>query len=185
MILLVSFFLSGCPVLHQTHLKKPDWLDRHDFIISKDSETYFCGVGFAHKHKMMNEKMQKQRATNRAGGSVYKIVLSFVYLLAASYEKTRPTDFLDILKKEEGPEAPPGRLHHPIYFENIKSGLVFEHWADPEDGTMYALAKIDAKTVVKALLSKPNIDNKFKEYIKVEADNVLQMLVNEQKEQSK
>jgi hypothetical protein len=58
----------------------------------------------------------------------------------------------------------------------LNGSVIVDHWRDPSDGTMFALAKLDMASVQQTLSDAKELDSKVRDYVRANADKAFDEL---------
>ena len=145
----------------------PGWVRRGSGAFEEESGKVFYGVGAASGIK--NEKLLIVTANNRAHAEVLKVVDIFATALTKDCLSAIPADDTPSLVEATLGERTFGTFSHTIIYKGVE---IVDYWKDPEDGTMYALSKLDLEVVKRFFDDSEEIDEKRRDYLRSNADRI-------------
>lgn len=156
--------INGCASMGTD--QGPGWVWRGSGAFEEESGKVFYGVGAASGIK--NEKLLRVTANNRAHAEVLKVVEIFATALTKDCLSAIPDDDTPSSLEATREERTFGTFSHTIY----KGVEIVDYWKDPEDGTMYALSKLDLEVIKRFLDDFEEIDEKRRDYLRSNADRI-------------
>ncbi|MBW2734675.1 MAG: hypothetical protein JRH20_19990 [Deltaproteobacteria bacterium] len=120
----------------------PMWANKGSGAFTRGGEKAFYGVGLV--QGVQNEALARQTADNRARGEIAKIFDTYVAALMKDYQRsTTAGDF-----KGSAEEQDVISVQKTVTETTVRGIEIRDHWRNPRDGTLYALAVLPLKRVM-------------------------------------
>jgi hypothetical protein len=143
---------------------KPAWIDKGRAAFQGDEAKYIYGVGIV--SGIQNVSLATQTADSRARNEVAKNLKVTVQSVLRDYmASTTAGDF-----KKSSEEQYVESTGQSITDMALSGVEIIDHWKDPSDGTLYALAKLAPADLSKNLDSMKELDAQVRDYVKANAD---------------
>jgi hypothetical protein len=126
----------------------------------------FYGVGAASGIK--NAAMLRTTADNRARAEVAKVLESYVAVLSKDYMASTTAGDMSASSEEQHVE----QALRSFSQTTLHGAEIVDHWKDPEDGSLYALCKLDLLAFKGALDDFEELDEKVRDYVRSNADKM-------------
>jgi hypothetical protein len=168
-LLLLSMALFCCATPEKRATERPEWTLHGDgLFIGPEKVLYGVGVAPAVKKKGLSQRM----ASNRARAVLASFVADFgKTMLNTRKEDERKHTMIRSTEEQDGQmyvdmrRACKSALHH--------SGMrMVGRWVDPNDSTVYALARVEFDTFLDELLKNREYSRRDHEYFTKNADRV-------------
>jgi hypothetical protein len=169
--------LTGCghkvaagPVAAQA----PEWVNKGNGAFKDGGSAVFYGVGIA--QGIRNRALSVTASDDRARAEIAKIMNSYIAVLTKDYMAS--TTAGDMTKSSE--EQMVSQTLKNFAKFTLHGAVIVDHWKDPSDGTMFALAKLDMAAVQKTLDESKELDSKMRDYVKANAEKAFDELQAEE-----
>jgi hypothetical protein len=144
----------------------PEWVWKGSGAFDDDAGKVFYGVGAASGIK--NAAMLRTTADNRARAEVAKVLESYVAVLSKDYMASTTAGDMSASSEEQHVE----QALRSFSKTTLHGAEVVDHWKDPEDGSLYALCKLDLLAFKGALDDFEELDEKVRDYVRSNADKM-------------
>ena len=142
----------GLIIACATAPKRPAWVYKGGAAFPSDEGVYIYGVGVSSKSP--NLAAMRERAEHRARLQIARSIKTYVAALLKDFM----TDYPDYFNPDAaGSEEYLERVSKEVVEATLYGVQIVDHWTDPKDGTLYALARA----------RKDEVDNIFKERLRM------------------
>ncbi len=156
------------------HSNRPAWVDKGGSAFSGDKAKAFYGVGAASGIKSIS--MARNTADSRARGEIAKMMKTYVANLYKDYQRATSSSQDPNATAEEQDVSNTMKQ----YTEAELSGVdIVDRFTD-NDGTVYALAKLDFDKFRDGLDQMKQLNAKVRDYVRANADKAFDELNAEQ-----
>lgn len=174
----VSFAIAGCsgakvqsgPVAAAA----PEWVNKGNGAFKDGGAAAFYGVGIA--SGIRNRALSVTAADDRARAEIAKIMNSYVTVLTKDYMASTTAGSMDKSSEEQHVTQ---TLKNFAKF-TLNGAVIIDHWKDPSDGTMFALAKLDMAAVKKTLEDSKELNSQMREFVRKNAEKAFDELAAEE-----
>jgi len=178
MAVLAAGVLAGCgtatvapgPIAAQG----PEWVNKGSGAFNREGQAVFYGVGIAQGIK--NRALSVEAADSRARAEIAKTMETYVASLTKSYMASTTAGAMDKSSEEQ-------HVQNTLktFTQKTLSGVeIVDHWKDPSDGTMFALAKLDLAGMKAMLDNAKELDGKLRDFVRANADKAFDDLKAEE-----
>ncbi|MBI4677965.1 MAG: LPP20 family lipoprotein [Elusimicrobia bacterium] len=153
----------------------PEWVMKGSGAF-KDANgiSIIYGVGASQGTRLV--PLARNEADNKAAEEISRVINNYVSGLLKSYMAS--TTAGDLSKSSEEKHV---SSTMKAYTQSLLHGAqVIDHWKDPQDGTLYALAKLDMTGIRKALEETKELDAKVRDYVRANAEKAFDELAAEE-----
>jgi hypothetical protein len=154
--------------------KAPDWVNKASGAFKDGGQSVFYGVGIA--QGIRNRALSVSAADDRARAEIAKIMNQYVSVMGKDYMNSVTAG--DMSKSSE--EQSVTQTLKTFAKFTLHGAIIVDHWKDPSDGTMFALAKLDMAAVKKTLEDSKQLDAKVRDYVKANAEKAFDELAAEE-----
>jgi hypothetical protein len=144
----------------------PEWVWKGSGAFDDESGKVFYGVGSAQGIK--NRALLRTTADNRSRAEVAKVLESYVAVLAKDYMASTTAGDMSATSEEQHVE----QALKTFSQTTLHGATIVDHWRDPEDGTLFALCKMDLLAFKDALDDYEELDEKVRDYVRSNADKL-------------
>ena len=155
-------------------VEEPDWVIRGSGAFEGESGRIFYGVGAA--SGIRNKALARTTADNRARAEVQKVFRTYSASLMKDYmASTTAGDFSATSEEQHVENAV------KTFSAGTLSGVeIVNHWTDPSDGTIYALARLNMDAFKDALNKMQELDAEVRDYVRQNAERAFDNLAAEE-----
>lgn len=154
--------------------KAPDWVNKGSGAFKDGGVSVLYGVGIA--SGIRNRALSVTAADDRARAEIAKILDNYVARLGKSYQSSVTAG--DMSKSSEEQQVVDTLKNFTK--TTLHGAVIVDHWKDPSDGTMFALAKLDMQAVAKMMGDAKELDAKVRDYVKANAEKAFDDLAAEE-----
>jgi len=154
--------------------KAPEWVNKGNGAFKDGGAGVFYGVGIA--QGIRNRALSLTAADDRARAEIAKIMENYTSRLGKSYASSVTAG--DMSKSSE--EQAVTDTLKSFTKTTLHGVVIVDHWKDPSDGTMFALAKLDMAAVAKMMGDAKELDSKVRDYVKANAEKAFDDLSAEE-----
>ena len=151
----------------------PEWVTRGSGAVDGDKKIIY-GVGMVNGVK--NPPLARTTAGNRARSEISKVFEVYSASLMKDYSASTTAGAMDASSEEQ-------LVSNAIktFSANTLNGVeIVEHWVNPNDGTIYALARLDMDGFMDQLSGAKELSDKVKERVKRAAEKAFSDLEAEE-----
>ncbi len=174
MVIAALFLFTSC-ASQSKNMKGPDWVWKGSGAFDDAGGKVFYGVGVASGIK--NRALLRTAADNRSRAEIAKILESYVAVLAKDYMASTTAGDMSASSEEQHVE----QALKTFSKTTLHGATIVDHWLDPQDGSLFALCKLDLEAFKDTLDSYKELDSKVRDYVRSNADkmhNELEKLEN-------
>lgn len=142
----------------------PEWVIQGSGAFGRNGRRVFSGVGVA--SGIRNEALLRQSADDRARLAIAKTLAVYVAMLSKDYMAT--AGGMSGSLEEQGVET----ALLTVTQTTLHGATITDRWLDPTDGSMYALCRLDLRTVKQALNDGRALDTQLRDYVRGNADRM-------------
>lgn len=153
---------------------EPNWVKRGSGAMTEDGKQIFYGVGMV--SGIRNRAMARTTAENRARAELGKIFSTYSASLMRDYMASTTAGEMDASAEEQHVE----QAIKTFSQVTLSGVMIVDHWADPSDGTEFALARLDLESFAGALDQMKNLDAKTRDYVRANAKKAFDSLEKEE-----
>ncbi|MCB9556575.1 MAG: LPP20 family lipoprotein [Deltaproteobacteria bacterium] len=142
---------------------KPRWVTRGSGAFDSANGKAFFGVGIV--AGIRNPALSRQTADNRARGEIAKMFDVYIAAMMKDYQRsTTAGDFKASAEEQDVVSA-----QKTITEVTLRGVEMRDHWTDPADGSLYALAVLDLNAMMKTLDDAHNLNDKVRTFVRANA----------------
>jgi hypothetical protein len=168
--LILSVLFIGCahtgpdhPVLGVNPDGTPKWVNRGSGAYDGEHGKCFYGVGLL--TGVQNEALARQAADNRARGEIAKMFDLYIAAMMKDYQRsTTAGDFKASAEEQDIVSA-----QKTITEVTLRGVEVRDHFVNPQNGTLYALAILDLEGIAKSLDNARSLNGRIRDYVRSNA----------------
>ena len=174
--ILALALLAGCAAKNTGPIaaNAPEWVQKGNGAFKDAGGAVFYGVGIA--QGIRNRALSVTAADDRARAEIAKIMNSYITVLTKDYMAS--TTAGDMTKSSE--EQHVSQVLKNFAKFTLHGAIVVDHWKDPQDGTMFALCKLDMNSIKKTLEDAKELDSKMRDYVRANAEKAFDELSAEE-----
>ena len=171
--------VSGCAKKLPHEAKAPAWVTQGSAAFNDSGNRGFYGVGSVSGGK--NKGVGKTAAENRARAEIGKVFETYTASLMRDYMAST-TGGAVITGSTATSEEQHIEQAVKTFSEVTLSGvMIVDHWTDPADGTVYALAKLDINNFKNSLDKAKELNSEVRDYVRKNAEKAFDKLEAEEK----
>jgi LPP20 lipoprotein len=173
-----AVILFGCAGAKPYEKKMPDWINQGSGAFKKDGKEAFYGVGAVTSVK--NQPLATTAAENRARAEITKIFETYTASLMKDYASSTAGG---AAINRETPTTEEQYIEQAVktFSAATLSGVeIIDHWNNPSDDTLYALARLDVDKFKNNLEKIKELNAEARDYIRKNADKAFEDLSKEE-----
>lgn len=152
----------------------PEWVNKGNGAFKDGGAASFYGVGIA--SGIRNRALSVTAADDRARAEIAKIMNSYIVVLTKDYMASTTAGSMDKSSEEQHVSQ---TLKNFAKF-TLNGAVIVDHWKDPSDGTMFALAKLDMAAVKKTLDESKELNSAMRDFVRKNAEKAFDELAAEE-----
>jgi hypothetical protein len=169
---------AGDPTMGVNPDGTPSWINRGSGAYEGQYGKAFYGVGIL--AGVENPGLARQAVDNRARAEIAKIFDLYVAAMMKDYQRsTTAGDFQASAEEQDIVSA-----QKTITEVTLRGVEVRDHWTDPEQGTLYALAILDLNGIMKSLEDAKQLNARVRDYVRANARRAFNDLDRELRKRS-
>ncbi|MCC7202383.1 MAG: LPP20 family lipoprotein [Nitrospirae bacterium] len=179
-IILVGMFgMAGCAKKLPSVTKAPAWVTQGSAAFNDSGNRVFYGVGSVTGVK--NKPLARTAAENRARAEIGKVFETYTASLMRDYMASTAGGAVvakDTATSEEQHIEQTVKTFSAVTLSGV---MIADHWTDPADGTVYALARLDLSAFRNSLDKARELNSDVRDFVKKNAENAFDKLEAEEK----
>ncbi len=153
-------------------LNPPEWVLKGSGAFEGERGKVFYGVGVS---SYSDVSIKRTSADNAARAELAKVFRSYIALLEKDYiSETVAGERVAAEKHFEG-------VRKVLVALTLTGVQIVDHWQHPGNGALYALARLDFDSFKNNIEKVKNLNEKVREYVKQNAENLFDELSKEEK----
>jgi len=152
---------------HPVHGVNPDgspkWVNRGSGAYDGEHGKSFYGVGVL--VGIQNPGLARQTVDNRARGEIGKMFDLYIAAMMKDYQRSTTAGNFQASAEEQDVVS----AQKTITEVTLRGVEVRDHWTDPQNGTMYALAILDVNGIMKSLEEAKQLNTRIRDYVRANA----------------
>lgn len=171
---LLIFSLTGCAGKTFKSSSEPDWVQRGSGAFLDKDQKSFYGVGAV--FGVRNKPLARSSADNRARAEISKMFETYSASLMRDYAASTTAGSFETTSEEQHIEQ-----SIKTFSATTLSGVVIiDHWSDPEDGSYYALARLDLGRFQENIKKAKELNAAVRDFVKQNAEKAFDQLEQEE-----
>jgi len=172
---ILSGVISGCASTKGSIAPSgPNWVNRGSGAFSDGGSKSFYGVGGV--TGIENKPLAVSAADNRARAEITKIFETYSASLMRDY--ARSTTAGDMQKTSE--EQDVQQAIKTFSAATLSGVVIVDHWKDPSDGTLYALAKLELDKFKENIDKAKELNAAVRDYVRNNSEKAFKDLETEE-----
>jgi hypothetical protein len=174
-LLLLAVWMTGCaggPKV--TGGKPPEWVLKGSGAFKDAGNKIFYGVGSV--TGIRNRSLANTSADNRARAEITKIFETYSASLMRDYSASTTAGNFDKSAEEQHVE----QTVKTFSSATLSGVMIVDRWTDPNDGTVYALAKLNLDQFKDSLDRAKELNGEVRDYVKKNAEKAFDRLEEEE-----
>ncbi|MFZ3090917.1 MAG: LPP20 family lipoprotein [Nitrospirota bacterium] len=159
---------------------EPEWVRKGAGAFLSKGDKAFYGIGSV--SGVMNKSLARTTADNRARAELAKVFETYSASLMRDYAaSTTAGDF-----KKTSEEQNIEQAVKTFSAATLSGVVIIDHWTDPQDNTIYALARLDLENFKETLNKMKELNAEVRDFVRKNAEKAFEKLESEeQKRQPK
>jgi len=159
---------------------EPEWVRKGAGAFLNKGDKAFYGIGSV--SGVMNKSLARTTADNRARAEIAKVFETYSASLMRDYAaSTTAGDF-----KKTSEEQNIEQAVKTFSAATLSGVVIIDHWTDPQDNTIYSLAKLDLENFKETLNKMKELNAEVRDFVRKNAEKAFEKLeAEEQKRQAK
>lgn len=154
--------------------EEPEWVQKGHGAFLDNGQKAFYGVGAVTGVK--NKPLAKTAADNRARAEIAKVFETYSASLMRDYAASTTAGDFKKTSEEQNIEQT-----IKTFSANTLSGvMIIDHWTDPSDGTLYALARLDLDRFKENIQQARELNAAVRDYVRQNAEKAFEALDQEE-----
>tara|TARA_Y100001934_G_C12176345_1_gene689232 strand:+ start:194 stop:787 length:594 start_codon:yes stop_codon:yes gene_type:complete len=183
-VLFVFFIFFGCtttqektasaPEKAEANLagyQPPEWVNKGSGAFKNTNDKVFYGVGLA--DNMQNLSLQRTTADDRAIANLATQIRSVVKRLKKEYESITGAG------KDTTERVNLDNAMKLLVSETVNGAKIIDHWEHPVKNVLYALARVELKTLQKQIETRKELSDESRNVIKQKAEKLHEEMTKE------
>jgi hypothetical protein len=155
-------------------VQEPDWVIRGSGAFEGEAGRVFYGVGAA--SGIRNKALARTTADNRARAEIQKTFETYSASLMKDYMASTTAGDMSKSSEEQHVEQA-----IKTFSAGTLSGVeIVNHWTDPNDGTIYSLARLNINAFKDALGKMKELEAEVRDYVRRNAEKSFDELAAEE-----
>ena len=144
----------------------PEWVTKGSGAFGAEGKRIFYGVGLASNIK--NRALLQSTSDNRARAEIAKIFETYSAQLMKDYMASTTAGDGSASSEEQHVE----QATKTFSAATLSGVQIVDHWQDPKDGSMFALARLDLAAFTENLGKMKELNAKVRDYVRQNAERV-------------
>ena len=149
---------------------EPKWVIRGSGAFDEGGEKIFYGVGMV--NGIANRALARSTAENRGRAELAKIFRTYSASMMRDYMASTTAGAMDASAEEQHVE----QAIKTFSSATLSGVMIVDHFWDPADGTVYALARLDLKEFGDSLEKMKQLDAQTRDFVRKNAEKVFDRL---------
>jgi len=162
---------------HPVHGVNPDgtpkWVHRGSGAYDGEHGKCFYGVGIL--AGVQNPGLARQAVDNRARGEIAKMFDLYIAAMMKDYQRSTTAGNFQASAEEQDIVS----AQKTITEVTLRGVEVRDHWTDPRDNTLYALAILDMAGIMKGLDEQKQLNARIRDHVRANARRAFEDLDRE------
>jgi hypothetical protein len=151
----------------------PRWVNRGSGAFDGEHGKAFYGVGIV--RGVRNPGLERETADNRARAEIGKIFHTYIAALMSDYQRSTTAGDFSASAEEQDITSTQKTLTEVT----LRGVQIKDHWRDPRDGSMYALAVLDLNSITGALDRAQSLSARVRDFVRANARRAFEDLDRE------
>ncbi len=174
-----ALLLVSCAGAKPKPGEAPLWVNNGSGAFNKEGKPAFYGVGAI--TGVRNSPLAKTAAQNRARAEITKIFETYTASLMKDYAAST-TGGAAVSRESATLEEQHIEQAVKTFSAATLSGVqIVDHWTDPSDGTLYALAKLDVENFKNSLDKIKELSAEVRDFVRKNAERAFEDLEEEER----
>jgi hypothetical protein len=153
---------------------EPEWVTKGGGAFSGESNKVFYGVGAV--SGVRNKALARQTSDQRARADIARIFETYVAALMKDYARSTTAGDMSASSEEQDIQ----NTIKTFTKMTLRGVQIVDHWRDPSDGTLYALASLDLEGFKGQLAQMNELDSKVRDFVRANAEKAFDELSAEE-----
>ncbi|MCB9557775.1 MAG: LPP20 family lipoprotein [Deltaproteobacteria bacterium] len=138
----------------------PRWVQKGSGAFDGPHGKAFYGVGLV--QGIQNPSLRRQTADNRARGEIAKIFDTYIAAMMKDYQRSTTAGNFQASAEEQDVIS----AQKTVTEVTLRGVEIRDHWIDPQNGALYALAVLDMNAIGKGLDDAKQLDPRVRDYVR-------------------
>src|SRR3990170_3300551 len=170
--------LIGCAKKVPPAAMAPDWVMKGSAAFNEGGSRVFYGVGAVSGVK--NKPLARTAAENRARAEIGKIFETYTASLMRDYMASTTGGAAVTGDSATSEEQHIEQAVKTFSATTLSGVIIIDHWVDPSDGTVYALAKLDLDGFKNSLDKAKELNSEVRDFVRKNAEKAFDKLEAEE-----
>jgi len=175
--------LGGCSTQQVAKLTPPEWVTRGGGAFKDTGDKVFYGVGAVSGVK--NPPLARTAAENRARAEISKIFETYSAALMKDYMASTTGGAAVTAASATTEEQHIEQAVKTFSAATLSGVTIIDRWTDPQDGTLYALARLDLDSFKNSLDKMRELNAQARDFVRKNAEKAFDALAEEEKKRAR
>jgi len=171
--------MAGCAKKLPPEAVVPAWVTKGSAAFNDQGSRVFYGVGAVSGVK--NKPLARTAAENRARAEIGKIFETYTASLMRDYMASTTGGAAVTGDSATSEEQHIEQAVKTFSATTLSGVIIIDHWVDPSDGTVYALAKLDLDGFKNSLDKAKELSSEVRDFVRKNAEKSFDRLEAEEK----
>ena len=171
--------MAGCAKKLPPEAVAPAWVTKGSAAFNDQGSRVFYGVGAVSGVK--NKPLARTAAENRARAEIGKIFETYTASLMRDYMASTTGGAAVTGDSATSEEQHIEQAVKTFSATTLSGVIIIDHWVDPSDGTVYALAKLDLDGFKNSLDKAKELSSEVRDFVRKNAEKSFDRLEAEEK----
>jgi hypothetical protein len=145
------------------HPDEPEWVSKGGGAFTGEGGRKFFGVGAV--SGVRNKALARSTADQRARADIARVFETYVAALMKDYARSTTAGDMSATSEEQDVTQT-----IKTFSKTTLSGVqIVDHWRDPDDGTLYALAELDLEGFKGSAQKMQELNSKLRDFVRENA----------------
>ena len=164
---------GGGPITGVNPDGTPKWVNRGSGAYDGEHGKAFYGVGIV--TGIDNPALLRQTGDNRARGEIAKLFDTYIAAMMKDYQRSTTAGNFQASAEEQDVVS----AQKTITEVTLRGVEIRDHWTNPQNGALYALAILDLNGITKNLGQAPGLNGRVRDYVRDNAQRAFEDLDRE------
>ncbi len=179
----ITVLLASCTSTPLSKKAEPDWIMIGGGAFKDSGQQVFYGVGAI--NGVRNKPLARTAAQNRARAQITKTFETYTASLMKDYAASTSGGAAIRVESATSEEQHIEQAVKTFSAATLSGVMIIDHWTDPSDGTMYALAKLDLDNFKNSVDKIKQLNAKVRDFVRKNAEKSFDSLAMEEEKRGK